>query len=180
MANTNRLKNEIEPALLDSFRKTKGITGIEPSKAVRQHLGGMKFDGIGICEQNHELVFCEATTSGFLGGRDRDFHTGGVRKLADTFARFSIVMHRSVQKKLLAAAARDCGRPLKRIKCYLVVPEGCRFVEAIGYRKKWLEMGVMELATVKLPPSKRVILLQALGDARSEMTENRSRHRVPD
>jgi hypothetical protein len=72
MANTNELKNVIEPALLERFWKMKGAEQVVPSLGLRRELFGMEFDGIGIHPQQRSLFFCETTVSGFLGPRGRE------------------------------------------------------------------------------------------------------------
>ena len=86
MANTNELKNIIEPALLEGFWKILGAEPLVAAVTLRGDLFGMKFDGIGIHREQRSLIFCETTASGFLGHLGKDFHIGATRKFADTFA----------------------------------------------------------------------------------------------
>jgi len=170
MANTNELKNIIEPALSERFWKIKSAQQVVPSSGLRRELFGMEFDGIGIHREQRALYFCEITVSGFLGHRGKDFHIGATRKLADAFARFSIVTHLPTKDSLLQAAERDYGERLEHVRCHLVVPKGCRFIRALGYRTRLLEMGVMELTEVELPDRELEILNRVLKAASAEMS----------
>lgn len=170
MANTNELKNIIEPALSERFWKIKNARQVVPSLGLRKELFGMEFDGIGIHTEQRTLYFCEITVSGFLGHRGRDFHIGATRKLADAFARFSIINHAPTKESLLQAAERDYGTNLEHIRCHLVVPEGSRFIRALGYRTRLLEMGVMDLTEIDLPDSEMSILNRVLKAASAEMS----------
>ena len=130
----------------------------------------MEFDGIGIHRKARALFFCEITVSGYLGHRGRNFHVGATKKFSDSFARFSIVVHPSVRGGLLAAVSLDHGIEFKEVKCHLVVPKGTRFIRALGYRKKLLEMGIMALMEIELPASECSLLETVLKAASAEMT----------
>jgi len=169
MANTNELKNVIEPALLEQFWREYGARQVVPSPGLRSELFGMELDGIGIQPGERSLLVCETTASGFLGHRGKDFHIGATRKFADAFARFSIIMHPPTRDALLLAASRDYHLELEHIKCSLVVPKGSRFIRALGYRVKLLEMGVMKLVEVELSRDEGEILERVLRAASAEM-----------
>ncbi|OGR89772.1 MAG: hypothetical protein A3A86_04660 [Elusimicrobia bacterium RIFCSPLOWO2_01_FULL_60_11] len=170
MANTNELKNVIEPALSERFWKTKNAQQVVPSLGLRRELFGMEFDGIGINREQKTLYFCEITVSGFLGHRGKDFHIGATRKFADAFARFSIITHSLTKASLLRAAERDYDIKLEHIRCHLVVPKGSRFIRALGYRTRLLEMGVMDLTEIELPDNEGEILNRVLKAASAEMS----------
>jgi hypothetical protein len=170
MANTNDLKNVIEPALLEGFWKAgKGQQGV-PTTALRRELFGMEFDGIGLLPQERALCFCEITVSGYHGHNGRDFHVGATKKFADAFARFSIVMYPSTKAALLKAASREFAAELESVHCHLVVPKGSRFIRALGYRTRLLEMGIMRLTEIQLHKEERELLERVLNAARDEMT----------
>ena len=169
MANTNDLKNVIEPALLEGFWKAEKGKQVVQTAARRRELFGMEFDGIGLQPQQKALCFCEVTVSGYLGHRGRDFHVGATKKFADAFARFSIVMYPSTKAALLKAAAREFATELESINCHLVVPKGSRFIRALGYRTRMLEMGIMRLTEIQLSEEQREILQRVLNAARDEM-----------
>ncbi|TKB94952.1 MAG: hypothetical protein E8D41_02655 [Nitrospira sp.] len=170
MANTNDLKNVIEPALLEGFRKSEKGHQVVQTAALRRELFGMEFDGIGLQPQHKTLCFLEATVSGYLGHNGRDFHIGASKKFADAFARFSIVMFPPTKAALLKAATQEFATDLENINCHLVVPKGSRFIRALGYRTRLLEMGIMRVTEIELPEEEREILMQALNAARDEMT----------
>lgn len=170
MANTNELKNIIEPALSERFWKTKKAQQVIPSLGLRRELFGMEFDGVGIQREQNTLYFCEITVSGYLGHRGKDFHTGAVRKFADAFARFSIVTHSHTKESLFKAAEHDYDVTFEHVSCHLVVPKGSRFIRALGYRTRLLEMGVMELTEIELSDSELEILNRVLKTARDEMS----------
>jgi hypothetical protein len=170
MANTNDLKNVIEPALLERFWLTSGVEPIVPTLGLRRELFGMEFDGIGIHRKKRALLFCETTLSGYLGHRGRDTQAGAVKKFADSFARFSIVVHQPVRHALLAAVTREYGIEFKEIKCHLVVPKGSRFIRALGYRTQLLQMDAMALVEIELPASGCKILEAVSNSARAEMS----------
>jgi|CXWL01.1.fsa_nt_gi hypothetical protein len=170
MANTNELKNIIEPALSERFWKSQNARQVVPSTGLRRELFGMEIDGIGISQQLKTLYFCEITVSGFLGHRGKDFHIGATKKFADAFARFSIITHPTTKAALLRAAEQDYDVKLEHIKCHLVVPKGSRFIRALGYRTRLLEMGVMDLAEIELPENEGKILDRVLKAARAEMS----------
>jgi hypothetical protein len=90
--------------------------------------------------------------------------------LADAFARFSIVTHLPTKDALLQAAEQDYGEKLEHVRCHLVVPKGSRFIRALGYRARLLEMGVMELTEIELPDHELVILNRVLKTASAEMS----------
>jgi hypothetical protein len=170
MANTNELKNVIEPALLQGFWKTMNAQQISPSLGLRRELFGMEFDGIGVHREQESLYFCEVTASGFLGARGRDFHLGATKKFADAFARFSIIMHPPTKACLLQAVRQDYDLDLQHIRCHLVVPKGSRFIRALGYRTRLLEMGVMRLSEIELPEVEGKTLERVLKAASAEMS----------
>lgn len=130
----------------------------------------MEIDGIGISRQLKTLYFCEITVSGFLGHKGKDFHIGATRKFADAFARFSIITHTSTKAALLKAAETDYEQKFEYIKCHLVVPKGSRFIRALGYRARLLEMGVMALTEIELPANEGKILDRVLKAASAEMS----------
>lgn len=170
MANTNELKNVIQPALLECFWKTNSAQQIVPSLGLRRALFGMEFDGIGLQREQKCLYFCEVTASGFLGGRGKDFHNGATKKFADAFARFSIVTYPPTRASLLQAAGQDFDLKLEHIECHLIVPKGSRFIRALGYRTRLLEMGVIDLTEIEFPEDKGKILERVLNAASEEMS----------
>ncbi|MBI3298859.1 MAG: hypothetical protein HYZ75_11885 [Elusimicrobia bacterium] len=170
MANTNELKNVIEPALSERFWKSRNAQQVVPSAGLRRELFGMEFDGIGIHREQKTLHFCEITVSGFLGHRGKDFHIGATRKFADAFARFSIISHTLTKASLLRAAEQDYGHKMEQLQCHLVVPKGSRFIRALGYRSRLLEMGVMNLIEIELPENEGKILDRVLKSASAEMS----------
>lgn len=169
MANTNDLKNIVEPAVLAAFWSSHGAQPIPDRTHLAAFVYGMELDGIGISRDAGRLYVCEVTASGYLGHRGKNFHVGAVRKFADAFARFSIVMHAQNREALLAAASRHHSAPLSDIECHLVVPKGSRFIQALGYRNRLLEIGVMHLTEVELQPEIEVVLCKVLGSASAEI-----------
>jgi hypothetical protein len=48
-------------------------------------------------------------------------------------------------------------------------PQGAWFIHALGYRKRFLEVGVMELTEVELPSKEQQVMENVLRVARCEM-----------
>lgn len=169
MANTNDLKSKIEPAILHAFWRKIGATPIDRTSALFDSFQGMKMDGAGFRPSDKCLVIAEATTSGYLGHGKNDFHTGAVRKLADSFSRFSILNYPRNKRAILASASKATGMKLREVECHFVVPEGSRFLKALGYRDVLFQMDVMSLTEVRLSPHHRRTLERVLHEAQNEM-----------
>lgn len=129
----------------------------------------MEPDGIGIDPASGTLFMCEVTASGYMGGKRGDFHDGAATKLAETFARFSLLTHPKTREELLVAASKEHACLLTQLRCHLIVPKGTRFIHALGYRTRFLELDVMELTQVELSSSEQQVMEAVLRAARGEM-----------
>lgn len=55
------------------------------------------------------------------------------------------------------------------IICHFIVPEGARFIKALGYRAKLFETGIMKLDKIKLTDENEQLMIQVLMRAKQEM-----------
>jgi hypothetical protein len=69
------------------------------------------------------------------------------------------------------AASTEHGLELAHLRCHLIVPKGARFIRALGYRSRFLDLGIMELTEVELPLSDHQIMQDVLSMARGEMQQ---------
>ena len=51
---------------------------------------------------------------------------------------------------------------IESIKCFFIVPEGSRFISALGYRKRLFEKGIMDLETIELSIETHELMLKVL------------------
>lgn len=164
MANTNQIKEEIEPQIAACFiceigaelTKIKKIIGMQPDI---------------IATKNNTLIFGEITTSGYLGGNKNNYHQGGVKKINEAFAKFSLI--RFEEDKILNRANEITGKKHTAIECYFIVPQDSKFLSQIGYRNNLFEMNVMKLAEVKIPNEVERLLVSILMDCRNEMKQTK-------
>ncbi|WP_225414637.1 hypothetical protein [Stigmatella hybrida] len=169
MANTNELKKVVEPGLLRAFWLSRAAQAVPLSGGLRRLVHEMEPDGIGIHPASGTLFMCEATASGYMGGKRGDFHDGAATKLIETYARFSLLMHSKTREELLATASKEHACSLTQLRCHLIVPQGTRFIQALGYRTRFLKVGVMELTQVELSPPEQQVMEIVLREARGEM-----------
>jgi hypothetical protein len=78
-------------------------------------------------------------------------------------------MHPKTREELLATASKEHACSLTQLRCHLIVPKGTRFIRSLGYRARFLELGVMELTEVELPPIEQQVMENVLREARGEM-----------
>ena len=83
------------------------------------------------------LYIGEITVSGYLGRKGRNFHIGGVRKLAEVFTKFYLFNIEDNRKMIIQRLKQVHENiHLKKVSCHLVIPEKSKFIKAIGYRNK--------------------------------------------
>lgn len=56
-----------------------------------------------------------------------------------------------------------------KVDCHFIVPEGARFINALGYRSRLFDTGVMKLDKIKLDGKSEQLIMQILMKAKKEM-----------
>ena len=172
MVNTNKLKTEIEPELTDYFCKKyecNNLNFTSPTK-VKDIFLGMEPDLVAY-DKNHGILYIgEITSSGFNGQRGRNFHVGAVKKVAESFSKFYLILLenniRKIKEKLLIQHP-ECD--FNKISCHFIVPKGSKFVKALGYREKLFETGIMRLDELPLSNKSEKIMREILEKAKKEI-----------
>ena len=59
------------------------------------------------------------------------------------------------------------------IKCHFIVPEGARFIKALGYKANLFKTGIMSLDTIKLSNDSEQLMIQILMRAKEEMGQSK-------
>lgn len=163
MASTQALKTLIEAELAAGFLKQHDAVEIRPGRLL-----GIDFDLVAYSAVEKILWVCEMTASGFLGGSKGDFHVGASRKFCEGFAKFSILRLKAHEAKERVSAVCDNPAILSTsLQCRFVVPLGCRFIRALGWRRQLVE-GVMELHETELSRSSHETMVGVLRAARNE------------
>lgn len=86
MANTNRLKKEVEPEIINLFCKKYdcNLLSFDPKSKIKEIFLGMDHDLVAYDKNKKILYIGEITASGYDGHRG-NFHVGAVRKFAEIF-----------------------------------------------------------------------------------------------
>jgi len=169
MANTNQLKGIIEFDIKRKFEEKYCCKVIYLSNKNLQYIfNDMEPDLVAINTKSSILHIGEITASGFMGQRGKDFHIGAVKKIFEAFSKFYLLLHdqEAVIKRL--SYHYDIGR-INSIECHFIVPEGTRFIKALGYRAKLFDTGIMKLDTIKLDSVNEQLMIQVLMNAKQEM-----------
>lgn len=173
MANTNELKTVVEPELIPGFCKKYLCEKLFFSKNELYNIFlEMEPDLVAYDGNKGILYIGEITVSGYNGQRGRDFHIGGARKFAECFSKFYLLKHMEENSQEISKRM-GMLKPeyhFKTISCHLIVPEGSRFIKALGYRKKLLETGIMSLDEISLSEITKGTMLKILENATNEKT----------
>jgi hypothetical protein len=170
MADTKKLKI-VESELIRGFREKYQCDALSFTKNELNSMFLMEPDLVAYDKNKGILYIGEVTVSGYNGHRGSDFHIGAARKFAECFSKFYLLNHMEENNqeisKRIGILKPACH--FKKISCHLIVPEGSRFIKALGYRKKLLETGVMALDEVPLSKTAKGTMLEILKNAKNEM-----------
>ena len=61
---------------------------------------------------------------------------------------------------------------IDKIKCFFIVPKGSKFINALGYRNRLFEKGIMDLETIELTNETYEEMLRVLKDSKYENKNN--------
>lgn len=169
MANTNKLKYIVEPVMKRQFCEKYACELIPLSnKQLQIIFSGMEPDVVAISHKNNILHIGEITTSGFMGQKGRDFHIGAVKKISEAFSKFYLIL--LDKDEIIQRLCKYYNiEAIDKIDCHFIVPEGAKFINALGYREKLFDIGVMKLDIIKLDYENEKLMLQVLMDAKKEM-----------
>lgn len=115
---------------------------------------------------DNKLYIGEITTSGYMGQRGRDFHVGAVKKVFEAFCKFFLI--HDDENIMMRFSKHMDNIKIESIKCFFIVPEGSRFINALGYRKRLFEKGIMDLETIELSIETHELMLKVLLNAKNE------------
>lgn len=173
MTNTNRLKTKIEPEIIDRFCKKYECNllyfdpKINPKSKLKEIFLGMDPDLVAYNINKHILYIGEITASGYNGHRG-NFHIGAARKFAEIFSKFYLfkMEENEIRKRIEMLKSEYV---IESISCHLIVPEGSKFIKALGYRKKLIESGIMFLDEIPLSENVNKVMHEVLESARREI-----------
>ena len=169
MANTNKLRTIVEPELIEKFCEKFRCRKLAISqKDFRDIFFGIQPDFIAYDEKMKILYIGEITVSGFLGRKGKDFHIGGTRKLAEVFSKFYLFNLEKNRFRICQAIGKLSHINIRNISCHLVVPQDTRFINALGYRTKLFETGIMKLEKLPLSDRCQRIVVEILQSAKEE------------
>lgn len=168
MANTNLLKSLVEKEMISTFCQKHQIELLHLStKQIHSIFNDMEPNLIGYQPCQKALYIGEITTSGFLGQRGRDFHVGAVKKVFEAFSKFYL-FHDDAENIIKRTNRHFLEVNIESIKCFFIVPEGSKFINALGYRKRLFDKGYMTLETIELTKDTQDIMIKSLMDSRNE------------
>jgi len=162
MANTQILKEVIEPELAEAFLKQHSARRLTCGRVL-----GMDYDLIAFSEGDLVLWLCEITASGYLGKGSRDFHVGAVRKFCEGSAKFAIAARHEQDVKNQIRVRYPEISP-SEVRCHFIVPQGSRFIRALGWRRQLLGANLMHLEELGLSENSQRLLEQVLLQSRRE------------
>lgn len=169
MANTNQLKYIIEPEMKRIFCDTYCAETLSLSnKQLQCIFNDMEPDLVAVSYEKGILHIGEITTSGFMGQKGKDFHIGAVKKIFEAFSKFYLLRLDKAGVLQRLRKYYDISI-ISDIQCHFIVPEGSRFIKALGYRAKLFDTGVMSLDTIKLDKEYELLMIQILMNAKDEM-----------
>ncbi len=168
MANTNLLKSLVEKEMINTFCQKYQIQLLNLStRQLHNIFNDMEPDLTGYQPSQKALCIGEITTSGYLGQRGKDFHVGAVKKVFEAFSKFYL-FHDDTDNIIEKASRHISELNIESIKCFFIVPEGSKFINALGYRKRLFEKGYMDLETIKLTKDTQDVMIKILMDSRNE------------
>lgn len=166
VANTNLLKTVVEPEIIENFCNKHQLQIIKLSKQqIKEVFDDMEPDLIGY--RDNTLFIGEITTSGYMGQKGHDFHVGAVRKVFEAFCKFYLI-HDDEEDIIIKLSKYMDKIKIDTIKCYFIVPKGSKFINALGYRKRLFEKGIMDLETIELTSETCKIMLTVLMESKNE------------
>jgi hypothetical protein len=129
----------------------------------------MEPDLVGADSISSTLYIGEITTSGYLGGRGRDFHIGAVKKVFEAFSKFYLFTHN--KNEILQRLSKYYpDLQLNNISCHFIVPAGSAFIKSLGYRRRLFDVSIMKLDELLLPDEIRNMMIDTLKSSRQEMS----------
>jgi len=170
MTNTNLLKTEIEPELINGFNKKHQCKDlpIGSKKELKQIFLEMEPDLVSYDVNKCILYIGEITVSGYNGQRGGNFHVGAVKKVAEAFSKFYLIKQdKAIICNNIAKLYPD--RKFDEISCHFIVPEKSKFIKALGYREKLFKCGIMSLDIIPLSGKTKNTMLEILENAKKEM-----------
>ena len=154
VANTNLLKTVVEPEIIENFCSKHQLQIIKLSrKQMKDVFDDMEPDLIGYHDIDNTLYIGEITTSGYMGQKGHDFHVGAVKKVFEAFCKFYLI-HDDEDNTIIKLSKYMDKIRINTIKCFFIVPKGSKFINALGYRKRLFEKGIMEVMLRVLMDSK--------------------------
>lgn len=169
MANTNLLKTVVEKEIIASFCNKHKLQLIDLSKKkMHEIFDDMEPDLVGYHALDKSLYIGEITTSGYMGQRGRDFHIGAIKKVFEAFSKFHL-FHDDMDNIIKRITKTEVGIEIEAIKCFFIVPEGSRFINALGYRKRLFEKGYMSLERIELTEETKTLMIKVLTDSKNEI-----------
>ncbi len=168
MANTNELKMIVEPELIHFFCEKNELTQLDIKRVqVKQIFNEMEPDLIAYSARHKTLYVGEVTTSGYLGQKRGDFHVGAVKKVFEAFSKFYLFFDdfENIVKRITRYIP---AIEIDNLKCVFIVPQGSKFINALGYRKKLFEKGYMTLETIELSSATRELMIRVLNESKNE------------
>ena len=113
----------------------------------------------------------EITTSGYHGQKGKDFHVGAVKKVFEAFAKFTFWRD---DLKAILRRFQESGFDVEveSLVCSFIVPEGSRFINALGYRSKLFDKDIMDLEVIPLSPKTKEIMTEIHRSAKAEIQIN--------
>lgn len=170
MANTQILKNEIEPALIKYFVNSANANEINVSSAEKKNIFlGMEPDVIAYDSKTKTLFIGECTTSGYLGSKLGNWHRGGAYKLSEVFSKATLICSDKFNKKIIMEVKSRFGISVEKIKCVFIVPKGAAFLKAVGFRKLYFKTGYLDLFEAEINKELKSKILCCLESSRKEM-----------
>lgn len=168
MANTNELKTLVEKELLQFFCQKNELIQLNLTRAqVKQIFNDMEPDLIAYGNHDKTLYVGEATTSGYMGQKRGDFHVGAVKKIFEAFSKFYLFFD-DFDNIVRGVAKHVPGIDINNLKCVFIVPQGSRFLNALGFRKRLFEKGYMTLETIELSPVTKEEMIRILLESKNE------------
>lgn len=171
MANTNDLKKVVEPDLINGFKRLYNCEILRLSPKELKHVFlDMEPDLVGTDREGTTLYVGEITTSGYFGQKERDFHVGAVKKVSEAFAKFFLYLIPENSKEICSRVKKYYpGLQTIEMSCHFIVPKGSRFINALGYRERLFQTGIMKLDELPLSPHIKEIMEEVLQRSKREM-----------
>lgn len=170
MANTNDLRNVVEPSLKAVFFERYQCERLEVStRSLKYIFEGMEPDLLAIDREKGILYVGEITTSGYLGPRKGNFHHGTVKKVYEAFGKFYL-MQKDSDNVLNRFSEHYPELKASIMSCHFIMPAGAAALTALGYREKLFKQGVMTLDELPLPIEINSLMCELLKKASAEMT----------